>query len=603
MFIRTVQKKCKKSGRIREAHKLMESVRTEKGPRQQTVLHLGNLELEQSKWKDLAKRIEEYVTGRKRLLPVEEQVDRLARHYAQLLAQQRLAEQTEQEPQQPDYQSLDVNETSSSEAKSVGPEYIGVAAMQQLGFFQLFKDLNFKPEQINQAALAIIGRLIHPSSENELKRYAKEESALDELLGTSFANMGQNRLYEASDLLLQNKGAIEQFLSHNTRKILGLSESIILYDLSNFHFEGNARDCDKAEHGQNKQKRNDRPQLTVGLVIDKQGFPKKSHIFKGNISEPSTLMGMVQDMHGRARGGQQPLPVDKPTVVLDAGIASEGNLEALKEQGFSYIVVSRSRPNHIPDQEFAEIKPGIKARCIQMGDEVFLHCLSEAKSRKEQAMIEKSRQKMEKELERLRAGLSIKGRLKKYDRILQRIGKLRRNHSRASKGFRIDVQQEGDKAVDISWSFDENKLSKPYDGTYFLRTDRTDMDSESIWQIYSMLTTVEDSFRCLKSELGLRPNFHQKAGRIEGHVFITVLAYHLLQWIRYNLTQAGLNHLWSTIHSWLRTQRLLTTSLPREDGGVVHIRHCTTATLKQAEVYSAMGISSVPLRQRKMITQ
>lgn len=297
------------------------------------------------------------------------------------------------------------------------------------------------------------------------------------------------------------------------------------------------------------------------------------------------------------------MPVDKPTVVLDAGIATQDNLEALTKQGFSYIVVSRSRPKELPDQEFAEIKPGIKAQCFQRGNELFLHCLSEAKSEKEQPMLQKSRQRMEQELKKLRAGLSIKGRLKGYDRVLQRIAKLRKIYSRISKGFEIHVQQEDKNAVDITWSFDETRLSKPYDGTYSLRTDRTEMDCESMWQIYSMLTTVEDSFKCLKSELGLRPNFHQKAGRIEGHVFITVLAYHLLQWIRYNLNQAGLNHRWSTIHSRLTTHRLLTTSLPREDGGVVHMRHCTMATFRQAEIYSAMGISSVPLKQRKTITQ
>ena len=314
-------------------------------------------------------------------------------------------------------------------------------------------------------------------------------------------------------------------------------------------------------------------------------------------------MEMVQDMHHKAKGEQLPLPVDKPTVVLDAGIASEENLGALQEQGFSYVVVSKSRPKEMPDQDFAEIKPGIKARCFQQGNELFLHCLSEAKTKKKQAMLHKAKENMEQELEKLRTGLGLKNRLKRYDKILERIGKLRKRYSRVSKGFDIHVQQEGNNAVDITWSFDENNLSKPYDGSYFLRTDRTDLDPESIWQIYVMLTTVEDSFQYLKSDLGLRPNFHQKAKRIEGHVFITILAYHLLQWIQYNLSQAGLNHPWATIQAWLSTQRMLTTSLPREEGGVVHIRHCTTATSKQAEIYSALGISNLPLKQRKTVTQ
>lgn len=603
MFIRAIKKKNKNSNKIYYTHKLVESIRTSSGPRQRTVLNLGTLELDQDKWKDLANRIEEITIGQKRLLNADEEVERLARHYASLLAQQQVAEKAEQSSQEPDFQSLDVNELSSSEAKSIGPEHLGLAAMKQLGFFKLFQDLEFGPNQIDWAVLSVVGRLIHPSSENELKRYAMQESGLDELLGTSFARIGQNSLYEISDLLLEHKHAIEQFLRSNTKKILDLSESIILYDLTNTHFEGSALGCDKAKHGQNKQKRNDRPQVTVGFVVDQHGFLKKSHVFNGNVSEPSTLMEMVQDMHHKAKGEQLPLPVDKPTVVLDAGIASEENLKTLQEQGFSYVVVSRSRPKDIPEQGFAEIKPGIKVRSFMQGQELFLHCLSEAKTKKEQAMLLKAKDNMEQELGKLREGLGQKRRLKRYNKVLERIGKLRKRYSRASKGFKINVQQEGNNAVDITWSFDENKLSKPYDGTYFLRTDRTDLDSETIWQIYVMLTTVEDSFQYLKSDLGLRPNFHQKGKRIEGHIFITVLAYHLLQWIQYKLSQAGLNHRWSTIHAWLRTQRLLTSSLPREEGGVIHVRHCTTATCKQAEIYSALGVSNQPLKPKKTVTQ
>ena len=145
-------------------------------------------------------------------------------------------------------------------------------------------------------------------------------------------------------------------------------------------------------------------------------------------------------------------------------------------------------------------------------------------------------------------------------------------------------------------------MGKPYDGNYFLRTDRNDLDDEKIWSIYIMLTIVEDAFRCLKDELGLRPNFHHKPDRIDGHIFITVLAYHLLHLIRYKLNEAGLFHRWKTIKSWLNTHRILTTSLPKERGGVIHIRHCTTPTLKQQEVYSALKITNVPLRQRKTTT-
>lgn len=286
MFIRTIKKKNRNSSNIYYTHKLVESVRTHSGPRQRTVLNLGTLELDKDKWKDLANRIEEIISGQKRLQDADQEVERLARHYAKLLAQQQMAEKEEHKDQEPDFQSLDVNDLSSTEGLSIGPEHVGLAAMKQLGFFKLFQDLDFKPDQIDLAVLSIVGRLIHPGSENELKRYAMQESGLDEILGTSFARVGQNSLYAISDLLLAHKSAIEQFLRSNTKKILDLSESIILYDLTNTHFEGSALECDKAKHGQNKQKRNDRPQITVGFVVDEHGFLKKVVSLMGTSVSP-----------------------------------------------------------------------------------------------------------------------------------------------------------------------------------------------------------------------------------------------------------------------------------------------------------------------------
>jgi transposase len=603
MFIRETKRKYKNSNKLYYTHKLVESIRTPDGPRQRVVLNLGTLELSKDKWTELAQRIEELISGQKRLLPCATEIESLAQHYNKLYVRQQLANTNDIDKREHDFQSVDVNALRSSEAKSIGKEHLAFQTLQKLGLIDLFERLEFTQNQINMAVLSVIGRLIHPSSEHELKRYAKEDSALDELLGTDFSRISQNALYEVSDLLLLHKQTIEQFLRTNTKKLLGLSESIILYDLTNTYFEGGALLCEEAENGRSKDKRNDRPQITVGLVLDGDGFLKLSQTFRGNVSEPSTMVEIIESLHRKAQGTNPPLPLDPPTVVMDAGIASEDNLNILKERGFCYIVVSRSRPKDIPKQDFTQIKKGVHAHSFQRGEETFLHCWSEAKTNKEQAIVQKMRIKMEAELTKLRDGLSIKGRLKNYDKVLERIGKLRKQYTRVSKGFTINVQQEGKNAVHITWSFDEKSLGKPYDGTYFLRTNRTDLTDERLWKTYIMLNTVEDGFRCLKSELGLRPNFHQKGERIKGHIFITILAYHLLHMIQYHLHQAGIHHRWSTIRSWLGTHCILTTSLPREQGGLVHVRHCTTATLHQSEVYSALGIRSVPLKPRKTITQ
>lgn len=601
MYIRAKEKHNKRSNKVYHAHKLCASVRTDKGPRQNTILHLGTLDLEQEHWKTLADRIEELLTGQQRLSPVSEKIEALAQHYAKRIIHGRMAEDYEYADSATDFQSVDVNSLASSEGKSIGPEHVGLEAMKHLGFFKIFEQLEFSKKHMDLASLLIVGRLIHPSSERELKRYAKEDSGLDELLKTDFSVIANNNsLYETSDLLFSKKDIIEQHLRHHSKKLLGLQESIILYDLTNTYFEGNTPYYEKAKHGRAKEKRSDCPLVTLGIALDESGFLKTSRIFEGNISEPIILMDMVRDIHNHSI--EQELPFEKPTVVMDAGIATQKNLEELKAEEFSYIVVSRSKPKEIPDPEFVEIKKGVKVHSFTQDDEIYVHCVSEGKTQKEQAMIAKARAGIEKSLDHLRDGLSIKGRMKKYDKVLQRIGRLRNQYRRVSQAYDIHVKDNAKNAVQISWSFDETKLGKPYNGSYFLRTNRTDLNEARLWSIYVMLTIVEDAFRCLKDELGLRPNFHQKGDRIEGHIFITILAYHLLHYIRFKLNSIGLFHRWETIKSWLTTQRIQTTSLPKEGGGVIHVRHCSTPTLKQQEIYSALEIANEPFRKRKATT-
>ena len=603
MYIRAVEKRNRGSNKIYYTHKLVQSVRTEKGPRQRTLLNLGTLNLGQEYWKLLADRIDELLCGQRHLLPLDERIEALAQHYKKLFVHKKIAENSEFNDFEADFQKVDINAITSSEAKSIGPEHVGLQAMKQLGFFKLFKQLKLKKPTVDLATLLIVGRLIHPSSERELKRFAEDESGLGDLLYTDFSHLTNHALYDTSDILFDHKETIEHFLRGHCKKLFGLGESIVLYDLTNTYFEGDVPFYQKAEHGRSKEKRTDRPLVTLAIVLDEHGFLKTSRIFKGAISEPKTLMEMVNAVHAHAVGQQPPLPLEKPTVVVDAGIASEENLNSLKKQGFSYIAVSRSVPQDIPEPEFVEIKKGIRVHSFRQNGELFLHCQSDAKTKKERSIVDKAKGKMESELVYLREGLKIKRRLKRYNKVLERIGRLRNQHRRVSQGFDIQVTAKGENAIDITWQFEDKNLGKPYDGSYFLRTDRTDLNDKKIWSVYVMLTVVEDAFRCLKSELGLRPNFHHKPNRIEGHMFITVLAYHLLHFIRYRLNEAGLFHRWETVKSWLSTHRILTSSLPKEEGGVIHIRHCTTPTLRQQELYSALKISGEPVRKRKMTTQ
>jgi len=599
MFIREIEKRNTGSDKVFISHRLVESIRTPKGPRQAIVMNLGTIDLPREKWKELANRIEEIAHGQEILLiKTPPEIEALAQHYAQLLIKKRLAEKTETPSvkKEQDFESININTVSSSGNKRIGPEYVGLEAMKSLGFFDLFQQLGFTQSQSNLAALLIVGRYVHPGSERELRRYAKEQSALDELLGTDFSHIGNNALYRTSDLLFEHKEQIERFLRIQSKEIFSLKETIILYDLTNTYFTGAAPGY---KRGRSKQKRNDCPLVTLGLVLDENGFIKGSRIFKGNVSEPSTLLSMVETIHEQTKKETPQIQINRPTVVMDAGITSKDNIAMLKANGFSYIVVSRTKPEHVTYDGFIEIKEGVKAQSIRQGNEIFLHCISEGKTKKEKSMVARARDRMEQELKKLHQGLSKKGCLKSYPKILERIGRIRGHYSRVSKGFTINVKEHKGRATEISWQFDESELGKPYDGSYFLQTDRADLSSKKIWSTYIMLTSVEDAFRCLKSELGLRPIHHSKSNRVDGHLFISLPAYHLLNHNRWYMQKEGINHRWETIRSLLETHEVLTTNLPKEGGGVIHLRYCTIPTLRQKEIYKALKISSIPLRRKK----
>ena len=265
----------------------------------------------------------------------------------------------------------------------------------------------------------------------------------------------------------------------------------------------------------------------------------------------------------------------------------------------SYIVVSKTTPEVKLGESFEEVNPGLYVQSFTQGDEVFVYCASEGKKQKEKSIIAKARNKMEEALNKISTVLETNKRPQKYDAVMQRIGRLRERYIRVSKGFEIAVTNADGLATALSWAFDQQKLGKPYDGSYFLRTNRTDLSVDKLVEIYFMLTTVKESFRCLKSELGLRPIHHRKDGRIDGHLFISVLAYHLLNYISYKCRKANIHHHWSTLRDRLRTHVLITTTLTKQDGGIVALRHCSTPGSEEAAIYSALGISSTPLKMVK----
>ncbi|RLA43398.1 MAG: IS1634 family transposase [Gammaproteobacteria bacterium] len=382
--------------------------------------------------------------------------------------------------------------------------------------------------------------------------------------------------------------------------MFGFEETITLYDLTNTFFEGQVKGVAKAKRGRSKEKRSDCPLFTLGLVLDGSGFPRASEFFAGNASEPDTLQAMLAGLNSRPGS----------IVVMDAGIASEANITWLLEQGYRYLVVSRKRQREFDPEQAVMVKeePGQTVRIQRVVNtetgEVELYCHSQAREIKEQAMQDQAGQRFEAALQGLHEGLSKKGTTKRYDKILERIGRLKEKHRRVAQHYtlRVEHDEANDKATTIHWERSEKSHSQAtHPGVYCLRTNLVDWDESTLWRTYTMLTDLEAVFRSIKSELGMRPNFHQKEARIEGHLFITLLAYHLVHTIRTQLKSQGIHDSWETIRRKLENLQRITVSLKREDGRTVHIRKTTRAEPHQKAIYDALGISAKPGKAETII--
>jgi hypothetical protein len=607
MFIRETVKS--KKGKKYVQHQLVESVRTPNGPRQRLLLNMGLLDLPKDQWKDLANAIESELLGQKNLFSTHPEIEKLAKHYARVIIKERLnkeSEKVEKEPvkEKPEYETVDINSVSTSDSRTIGVEHVVTSSMQEYHLDKVFKKLQFTDSQIDYAKMLIAGRLAHPASERETVRWINENSAICELLKTD-SKVYDNALHRTSCLLLENHEEIEQRLSEKAREIFDLKETVILYDLTNTYFEGSKRNSKIAKPGRSKERRSDRPLVTLALTVDSDGFPKQSRILEGNVSEPGTL----EDVLNKLTGVNDAFCIEK-TIALDAGIASDENIEIIKKKKFKYVAVSRRRS--YPDDFWSgctekslklyDKKIELKVKLVKQDGEAWLHCHSELKEAKEKAILEKKLEKFEHEMKKLQNGLKKKGTQKKYKSIVERIGRIKERYGVGSL-YDIDIQQIEGKVTTLEYSKNpKGKAKQQKVGDYILRTNRLDLTEEEISKIHRSLTTVEDSFRSMKSHLGLRPMHHKRDDTTTAHIFITVIAYHILAGILKKLHRNGIHYNWNTIRNILSTHVRVTTTFKTEDESTINVRNSTTPTKRQQEIYDALAIKKTPLRKVKIRT-
>jgi len=617
MYIKKVRKKNKGSDKVFEYLHLVENIRTERGPRQRLILNLGNLDIPKDQYKDLANCIESLLTGQKSLFSVEESIEKHARGAVKsILEKQELAipnDSLSKSTKSRDFKQIDIESIEASAARNLGAEYVCYETWKKLKFDQVLKRAGVSPQSLPVLAALVIGRLVDPGSERHTWEWAENRSALYELTGPA-QRRSLNSFYRGGDTLYKHKDMLESHLSQRESSLFSLTEKICFLDLTNTYLEGNAQNNPKAKRGKSKEKRSDCKLLTLALVIDEQGFAKYSKLYPGNQNEGATLPEILESMIQ-----QRPELSLNRTVVLDKGIATKDNIEYLQNHEYHYIIASRHKYSFQPDDTMTTIRENeaqgikIEVKRYEQENEVHLLCRSKQRIAKEEGIRTRQENIFLERLEYFRSGLSKKNRTKLYSKLLEMIGRLREKYPGASKRYDVDVIPEGNpkdhrkiKAKDIVWERrKQSDEQQGQEGCYLLRTDRTDLSDREIWETYTMLTRVESAFRSMKSSLGIRPNYHQKEQRSDSHIFITVLAYHLLHTIEYQLRKHGDHRSWDTIRNVLSTHHRLTISYDEKVADKTrrhHLRLCGTAEPDHKEIYRKLGIPEVPLGKKILIS-
>jgi transposase len=604
MYIRKTKRVYK--GKTYTNHLLVESVLTPKGPRQRTLCSLGSLApAPREGWLALAHKMQAALQGQLSLqAPPAEMETRVQRARKGRVRQQRLEKTSEQSS----IIAIDTDRVETEQHREAGPVHVGHQIWRQLGLDGILRRAGLSGRACALSEAMTLNRLIFPLSELAMPNWIRR-TAMGEILGTDFSELNEDALYRNLDGLHPKREQIERELAEREKTLFNLDDMLYLYDLTSTYFEGQARTNPQAKRGYSRDMRPDCKQVLVGLVLDRDGFPKAHEIFEGNRQDRSTVEEMLHVLEKRT--GKKP----GSTVVVDRGMAYEENLEQIRAHGLHYIVAGRQpeRNEWLDDFEkegdWEEMirtpspwnpfqkKSRVQIKRRQKGSEVYILCLSEGREEKDRAIRVKQEERLIKDLESLK-GRVEKGHLKKTEKIHQAIGRLQERYPRVARYYRIQYQAE---PKSFCWQEDIEKkaMAEKLDGSYVLRTGRQDLTADEIWRTYILLTRVEAAFRSMKSPLMERPIFHHLKNRTQTHIFLCVLAYHLLAAIEKRFLDQGIHTSWWNIRQQLSTHQVATIVLPTHNGMVLRIRKGGTPEPEQKEIYEILRIPSEVMKPVK----
>ena len=561
-------------------------------------------------------------------------------YYNRLVAEKRIDVLQDKPKKKPyakgkDLEIIDLNSIRNKDVREIGAEWLSYQAAEQLQIRTFLESQGWSEEDIQLAQTHIISRAVYPASEFETSRWIKENSSVCEVTGYDIDKITKDRLYSIARKLYEQKDGLEQHLSHTTNELFDIEDKIMLYDLTNTYFEGRKQGSNLAKFGRSKEKRSDAKLVVLALVINPQGFIKYSAILEGNMSDPKTLEGMINKLRIKTSGSAK-----KALVVIDAGIATEDNLKMIREKGYDYMCVSRSTLKNYTleaDAPTVTVTDNKKQKidlCRVKSDkstDYYLKVESHTKELKERSMNEQFRQRFEEGMQKIADSLTKKSGVKQLDKVHERIGKLKGKYPSIARYYNIEIQtteyiepkNKGKKksktpnaenqdnqgieapkkqiATSIQWTVKPDVDINARSGVYFLRTTLETNSEELLWQCYNIIREIEATFRVLKTDLDLRPIYHQKDKNTMAHLHLGLLAYWVVNTVRYQLKQNGINSGWREIVRIMNTQKAVTTLAQNHIEDVIKIRRCSEPNPKVKQLYDALKYKYAPFKKKKSV--
>jgi transposase len=570
MFIRPCYRK--KNGKRHAYWALMESYRTERGPRQRVVAYLGQLD-------------ESHRLGVRNAAEGNPEA-----HQKQLFDDTRSQ-----------WVEVDVKRLRVENRRDFGGPWLGLQLIEQLGLMDFLNHaIPAGREEIPWSLMAVVlilCRLCEPSSELHIAEHFYTQSALSDLLGISPEKINEQRLYRALDAILPHKESLETFLKNRLGELFGIEYDLLLYDVTSTYFEGQANGNPLAQRGYSRDHRPDCKQVCIGLVVSKCGMPLGYEVFAGNRTDVTTLQEIVETMERRYGRADR-------IWVGDRGMVSADNIAFLKQSGRRYIVgtpksMLKQFERELLAEDWHSIRDGLEVKLCPSpdGDETFVLCRSRDRREKEKAMHGRFERRIEEGLQRIAA--SCEKQRQPPLIVAQRLGRLMGQNSRAAGLFRTEIKTSADGRSIFHWEKIEpwRDWAALSEGCYLLRSNVTDWNDEELWKAYIQLTEAEAAFRIHKSDLGLRPIWHQKEDRVLAHILVCFLAYVLWKTLGQRCQRAGLGHEPRRVFEELGKIQLVDVVLPTRNGPDIRRRCVTQPTEHQAILLAhlKLNLPSLPL--------